>query len=526
MSTGATIYGLLIAAIGFVLTRFTVTLAASDTTVAFLFAGIVPLVLGLSLTAFGVILAVGAYDVAFVRTTALWCVLGTGTMLLLVVLTLLGSEPDVFMNVEAARERTYLSNFLIGGATGGTLTGMYAAQNSRQRRELRQQANRLILLNRLLRDQVINSATAIKGHLDILQTGESDTDTDVIGDQADAVIETIENVKYLAETADRSDLSLGAIDVCKTVESELDEIREQYPHASVSVSGVDETVRARANAQLSEIVSHLVENAIEYSDSEEPTVSVSVEATTRAATIRVTDDGPGLPASQQRLLEAGEIAEFDDPTTGFGLNIVRLLVESFDGAVETRVTDAGTSIEVILPRTRGADLRSPGTTVTAPGVVPSRLALAVGSSLVAGLLMGAGMVALGGDVPVIGALYGVENLSVALISHEFHSVVFGLIFAALLSALPTRYSGRLSRTVGLGVGFGLLLWLVAAGLVMPVWLQFLGIPAPVPNLTVAGLGGHLVWGSSLGLLYHVGDAWLDRVDLPKRLFELPTFSRT
>jgi len=525
MSTVATVYGLLIAVIGFVLTRFTVTLAASDTTIAFLFAGIVPLVLGLSLTAFGVILAVGAYDVQFVRTTALWCVLGTGTMLLLVVLTLLGSQPDVFMNVEAARERTYLSNFLIGGATGGTLTGIYAAQNSRQRRELRQQANRLILLNRLLRDQVINSATAIKGHSEILQTGESDVDTAVIGDQADAVIETVENIKYLAETADKSDLSLGPIDVCEAVEAELDGIREQYPNASISVSGIDGTVEARANAQLREAFRHLVENAIEYSDSEQPTVSISVEATTRAATIRITDDGPGLPATQQRLLEEGEIAEFDDPRTGFGLNIVRLLVESFDGEIETTVTDSGTTVEVVLPRTRGADIRSPGTAVTAPGVAPSRLALAVGSSLVAGLLMGAGMVALGGDVPVIGALYGVENMSVALISHEFHSVVFGLIFAALLSALPSRYSGRLPRTVGLGVGFGLSLWLVAAGLVMPVWLRFLAIPAPVPNLTVAGLGGHLIWGVSLGLLYHVGCGWLDRVDLPKRLFELPTFSR-
>ena len=91
MSTAATVYGLLIAAIGFFLTRFTVTLAAGDTTVGFLFAGIVPLVLGLSLAAFGVILAVGVYDVQFVRTIALWCLLGTGTMLVLVVLTLLGS---------------------------------------------------------------------------------------------------------------------------------------------------------------------------------------------------------------------------------------------------------------------------------------------------------------------------------------------------------------------------------------------------------------------------------------------------
>jgi two-component system OmpR family sensor kinase len=525
MSAGATVYGLLIAAIGFLLTRFTVTLAANDTTIGFLFAGIVPLVLGLSLAAFGIILAVGAYDVQFVRTTAIWCVLGTGTMFLLVVLTLLGSNPEALMNVDVAREQTYLSNFLIGGATGGTLTGIYAAQNSKQRRELRQQANRLILLNRLLRDQVINSATAIKGHSEILQTGDSGADTAVIGEQADAVIDTVENVKYLAETADKTDLSLGSVDVCETVESELEGIRQRYPDASIAVSGIDETVEARANAQLREVVRHLVENAIEYSESEQPAVSISVQATTRAATLRISDDGPGLPDAQRRLLEEGEIAEFDDPTTGFGLNIVRLLVESFDGQIETVVDESGSTVEVRLPRQRGANIQNT-TTVTAPGVAPSRVLLAVASSLVAGMLMSAGSFALGGQLPVIGALYGVENRVVGLISHEFHSVVFGLTFAAIVSILPGRYTDRQSRSIALGFGFGLVLWLVAAGVIMPLWLRAVGIPASVPNLVFRGFVSHSIWGVSIAVLYHAGDSWLETVDHPQRLFEFPTFSRT
>jgi signal transduction histidine kinase len=526
MSTGTTAYGLLIAAIGFLLTRFTVTLAANDTTIGFLFAGIVPLVLGLSLAAYGIILAVGAYDEQFVRTTAIWCVLGTGTMFLLVVLTLLGSEPDTLMNIEAAREQTYLSNFLIGGATGGTLTGIYAAQNSKQRRELRQQANRLILLNRLLRDQVINSATAIKGHSEILQADEGSTDTTVIGEQADAVIDTVENVTYLAETADKTDLSLASVDVCETVESELHEIRRQYPEASIAVSGIEETVEARANAQLREVVHHLVENGIEYSESEQPVVSVSVEATTRVATLRISDDGPGLPEAQRRLLEEGEIAEFDDPTTGFGLNIVRLLVESFDGQIETVVDESGSTIEVVLPRQRGANIKNRTATVTAPGVAQSRVLLAVASSLVAGLLMSAGSFALGGQLPVIGALYGVENRVVGLISHEFHSVVFGLTFAALFSISPGEYTDRHSRTVGLGVGFALVLWLVAAGVVMPLWLRAVGISSSVPNLVFRGFVSHTIWGVSMAVLYHAGDRWLETLDHPQRLFELPTFSRT
>jgi len=526
MSTVATAYGLVIAVVGFLLTRFTVTLAAADSTVTFLFAGIVPLLLGLSLTAFGVILAVGAYDVRFVRTTAVWCVLGTLAMFLLIVLTLLGSQPETLMNVDAARDQTYLSNFLIGGATGGTLTGLYAAQNDRQRRDLRQQANRLILLNRLLRDEVINAATAIKGHSQIIEAGEDGADPGVIDQQADAVIDTVENVKYLAETADRDDSSLGSVEVCEILTEEVGRARARHPDASISLTGVDETVRARASAQLGEVFRHLIENAVEYSDSPAPAVEIDVSATSRVASVRITDDGPGLPESQQQLLEQGEIAEFDDPSTGFGLNIVRLLVESFDGMIETTVTEGGSTVEVTLPRTRGVTPASGRGAVTAPGVAPSRIGLAFGASLLAGGVMGAGMVALGGDVPVIGALYGVENRIVALITHQFHSVVFGLTFAGLLSVLPVRLTRSSAQKVGLGVGFGLFLWLVAAGIIMPVWLRLVGIAAPLPNLTGPSLAGHLLWGSSLAILYHGGDLWLDRADLPQRLFELPSFART
>jgi len=49
-----------------------------------------------------------------------------------------------------------------------------------------------------------------------------------------------------------------------------------------------------------------------------------------------------------------------------------------------------------------------------------------------------------------------------------------------------------------GLGWGATLWLVAAGMVMPLWLQVVGVPAPFPNLSPPGLGSHLVWGGVLG----------------------------
>jgi signal transduction histidine kinase len=500
--------GIIIALVGFLLTRFTVSLAATESQQQFLWSGVVPLILGLTLSAFGVVLTVGRYDPEMVRTTAVWCLVGTGSMLLLVVLTLLGTEPAALTDVTVLRDQAIFSNFLIGGAIGGTLTGIFAARNRRQRRDVRQQANRLVMLNRLLRDQVINAATAIKGHTEVLKHSQSEQSVDVIDRQAENVINTVENVKYLTNTGVESAGSDTTVDLVDAVETGIDAVETQHPGADCSFHPPEDAVPVYANDQLTEVIRHLVENAVEYGDSDTPRVELNIQTTRRSATVSVSDDGPGLPADQQALLEEGTIAEFDDPSTGFGLNIVRLLVESFDGTIDTEVSNDGTTVSIELPRPgEGATETSHSGSLTTPAVATPNLLLVIGASLAGGLAMGLVMQGLTGFVPVIGALYGVDDRLVGWISHEFHSVVFGLVYAAILSTLPHRYTSDTGRCVAIAVGFSLLLWAVAAGVVMPLWLHLVGLEARLPNLTPASFAGHLAWGVTLGVLYRAHTYW-------------------
>jgi two-component system OmpR family sensor kinase len=513
---GLSASGFGIALVGFLLTRFTVTLAATDTTVEFLAAGAVPLAAGLGLTVAGVMLAVGRYDREFVRTTAVWSLLGTGAMLVLVVLTLVGAGVELTDTAEI-RDQTYLSTFLIGGAIGGTLTGMYAGWNRCNQRALRQQANRLTVLNRLLRDRVINAATVIRGHHDILANEYEEDSVEVVGQQADRIVEIVENVGYLTERDQQS----TPTDLTTVIETELDTVRAEYPDANVTFEGDSKSV-VRANARVREVFANLFENAIRHSNADVPRLAVTVETTRGVATVRVSDNGPGLPADQQALLERGEIAEFDDPTAGFGLNIARLLVESFDGDIQTIVDDEGSTIEVDLPRVDPPSQASTAVTTakqdgTTPGPVPSRTAMAGVVGVVAGLAMSTAMAAFDGDFLAIGSLYGIANPLIAHLTHEFHSVVFALVYAGLLAVVPLSYAADARGRIALAVGFSLSLWLFAAGLVMPVWLELVGVAAPIPNLSLPSLVGHVVWGLTTGSLYHAGDLWLDRTEFSDRV---------
>jgi two-component system OmpR family sensor kinase len=130
--------GLVVALSGFAITRlFVVEALQVDAAVPFLIAGVVPLVVGLALTVYGVALALGPFTSDYVNTVARWHVLGVGAML--VVFAITGLEGlltgDGFRLGNDAP--LLVANVLLGGAVGGTLTGVRSGRTVQQRREIR-----------------------------------------------------------------------------------------------------------------------------------------------------------------------------------------------------------------------------------------------------------------------------------------------------------------------------------------------------------------------------------------------------
>ncbi|MFC6733444.1 hypothetical protein [Haladaptatus sp. DYSN1] len=81
---------------------------------------------------------------------------------------------------------------------------------------------------------------------------------------------------------------------------------------------------------------------------------------------------------------------------------------------------------------------------------------------------------------------------------------FSLVYAAFATPEPLReYAAKVSTGALLGIGFSVLLTIVAVGFVMSLWLQAMGFPMapPVPNLQVPSFVGHAVYGVVLGALY-------------------------
>jgi uncharacterized membrane protein YagU involved in acid resistance len=104
-------------------------------------------------------------------------------------------------------------------------------------------------------------------------------------------------------------------------------------------------------------------------------------------------------------------------------------------------------------------------------------------------------------IPALYTLAPPPSGALGWIVHLSHGAVFGVGFAALARAVPVEFTTP--RSAGVGVAYGAALWVVAAGLLMPVWLQVVGFSQapPVPNFALPSLLWHAVFGVVLGAAY-------------------------
>lgn len=102
---------------------------------------------------------------------------------------------------------------------------------------------------------------------------------------------------------------------------------------------------------LEEMIGNLLDNACKWAAGN---VRISCRQIERALHIRIEDDGPGIPASQQeRALQRGVRLESSSPGYGLGLAIVSELAELYDGSLKLcDSSHGGLCATLILPAAR------------------------------------------------------------------------------------------------------------------------------------------------------------------------------
>ncbi len=226
----------------------------------------------------------------------------------------------------------------------------YELESTRINEQLQTQQNLTTVLNRILRHNLRNNMTVIRGFA-------TQICTHVPGDQRDAEAQLFDNIDQLIELGEKArelestfdeTAAPQSTDIQSLVAYSIKKLETEYTSASITIEA-SESVSVSVRPSFEIALTELLENAVKHAG-EEPTVTVEIERTPRSIVLAVTDDGPGLPTQEQSVLTN----EVETPLvhgSGLGIWLAYWIVTTHGGDLESTVTDAGTMMTISLPRT-------------------------------------------------------------------------------------------------------------------------------------------------------------------------------
>ena len=164
----------------------------------------------------------------------------------------------------------------------------------------------------------------------------------------------VDDLLLLARLDSGRPLAHEPVDLTPLVVDAVSDARAAGPDHRWRLDLPDEPVELVGDAaRLHQVLANLLANARTHTP---PGTTVTISLSTEAGSVllRVTDDGPGIPAElQPRVFE--RFARGDGSrsraagSTGLGLAIVAAVVEAHDGTVDVASRPAGTAFTVRLP---------------------------------------------------------------------------------------------------------------------------------------------------------------------------------
>ncbi|MFB6178139.1 MAG: ATP-binding protein [Halorientalis sp.] len=270
-----------------------------------------------------------------------------------IVLTGLDDQEQSVMAIQRGAQ-----DYLIKGEiTGDTLARSlrYAVERRKHTRELARQKEQMEFFNSILRHDMLNALNVILARAEMLETdldGDHRESAASIVSWSHNIIELTDRVRAVLDTlTSDSDLELKPIDLVDVIETEAQRVRQMADGVTVETDLPDRAT-VRADDLVTDVVGNVMTNAVEHNDTDAPELVVSVADPDDEGTItvRIADNGPGIPdAEKSRVLNRGETGH-QSGGTGFGMYFANSMVEAYGGTVTITDNDPrGTIVELTIP---------------------------------------------------------------------------------------------------------------------------------------------------------------------------------
>jgi signal transduction histidine kinase len=146
---------------------------------------------------------------------------------------------------------------------------------------------------------------------------------------------------------------IESIDAARLVANAIEAIGDALPKAAHITCDVPALTIEGDEHQLSELLRHLIDNAIKFRSDEQLRIRISAEERSEWLTFSVADNGIGLiPAYWEQAFALGRRLHGDEyPGAGIGLAIARRIVENHRGRIwMISESGEGTTVRFTIPR--------------------------------------------------------------------------------------------------------------------------------------------------------------------------------
>ncbi|ATW86828.1 PAS domain S-box-containing protein [Halohasta litchfieldiae] len=231
-----------------------------------------------------------------------------------------------------------------------------------------QNQQRRRVMNRVLRHDLRNDMNVVVGHAEILTEtldAKRGRHAETIEQKASNLVRLGEKVRKIDQRLHGRDQELKRIDLSRIVEDEVQSIHETYPDTEIRTRV--ENASILGDTLIRSAVTNLIENAVEHNDSETPEVDVVVThcPETDRVELTVSDNGPGVPEAEQRVITAGIETPLEH-ISGLGLWLVKWIVEGMDGELAIENTDPrGSVVTLSFPSLADANAAAADRSATA-----------------------------------------------------------------------------------------------------------------------------------------------------------------
>lgn len=253
---------------------------------------------------------------------------------------------------QAQAVKGFLEVVVTAGLIFGLTTGSRVPVQLQNERLERQQEE-LQVLHRLLRHNLRNNLNTILGYTDLINQRAGNRQRE---DWYNGIHRCVDRLLHSTEQASMVNKisshggEHAAIDL-STMVPRLVEDHDRVDDTTHVTVDIPNNVEVQAHRMLDVAVEELLTNAIEYNDSAEPEVMISVEpggGLVSETRIQIEDDGPGLPDHAVTVLEQTQEDRLVH-LEGLGLWMAHWIAVESHGQLDVETGDWGTRVTLTVP---------------------------------------------------------------------------------------------------------------------------------------------------------------------------------